>query len=67
MIVEVDSRAWHDDPLAQLDDRERQAELEARGERVLRVRKAELRRPGRFLARLRAAGVPEALTSGGAA
>ena len=49
LIVEVDSRAWHDDPLAQLEDRERQAELEARGERVLRVRKGELRGPARFL------------------
>ena len=57
LIVEVDSADWHDDPLAQLADRERQAELEALGERVLRVRKAELRHP-RFVARLRAAGVP---------
>jgi hypothetical protein len=57
LIVEVDSAEWHDDPLAQLADRERQAELEALGERVLRVRKRELRHP-RFLARLRAAGVP---------
>jgi hypothetical protein len=59
LIVEVDSRAWHDDPLAQLADQDRQAELEALGERVIRVRKAELHRPARFLARLRAAGVPE--------
>ena len=28
---------WHDDPLARRDDAERQAELEAAGERVLRV------------------------------
>jgi very-short-patch-repair endonuclease len=61
LIVEVDSAQWHDDPLAQVADRERQAELEAMGERVLRVRKAELRRrPDRFLARLRAAGVEDA-------
>ncbi|HWK30336.1 MAG TPA: type IV toxin-antitoxin system AbiEi family antitoxin domain-containing protein [Solirubrobacter sp.] len=61
LIVEVDSREWHDDPLAQAADAERQAELEAAGERVLRVTSAELkRRPARFLARLRAAGVPEA-------
>jgi hypothetical protein len=59
LIVEVDSAEWHDDPLAQIADRERQAELEAVGERVLRVRKTELaNRPRRFLARLRAAGVP---------
>lgn len=61
LIVEVDSAEWHDDPLAIRDDRERQAELEALGERVLRVRSAELRRrPARFIARLRAAGVPDA-------
>jgi hypothetical protein len=60
LIVEVDSREWHDDPLAQVRDRERQAELEALGERVLRVRQAEVRRPARFLARLEAAGVPKA-------
>jgi putative AbiEi antitoxin of type IV toxin-antitoxin system/uncharacterized protein DUF559 len=59
LIVEVDSAEWHDDPLAQLADRERQAELEAAGERVLRVRQTELaNRPRRFLERLRAAGVP---------
>jgi hypothetical protein len=59
LIVEVDSAEWHDDPLAQVADRERQAELEAAGERVLRVRKTELaNRPRRFLERLRAAGVP---------
>jgi predicted transcriptional regulator of viral defense system len=61
LIVEVDSAEWHDDPLAQLADRERQAELEAAGERVLRVRKPELaNRPRRFLTRLRAAGVSAA-------
>jgi hypothetical protein len=57
LIVEVDSAEWHDDPLAQVADHERQAELEAAGERVLRIRKAELARP-RFITRLRAAGVP---------
>jgi hypothetical protein len=60
LIVEVDSREWHDDPLARLDDAQRQAELEARGERVLRVTSAQLKRPRLFLARLRAAGVPDA-------
>ena len=55
LIVEVDSREWHDDPLARLDDAERQAELEAAGERVLRVTSADMRNPRRVLARLRAA------------
>lgn len=59
LIVEVDSRAWHSDLLAQTDDRERQADLEARGERVLRTTKAHVRRdPARFIARLKLAGAP---------
>lgn len=37
LILEVDSKAWHSDPLARADDRERQALLEAHGETVLRV------------------------------
>jgi hypothetical protein len=37
LILEVDSKAWHTDPLARADDRERQALLEANGETVLRV------------------------------
>jgi Transcriptional regulator, AbiEi antitoxin len=37
LILEVDSKAWHGDPLARADDRERQALLEAHGETVLRV------------------------------
>jgi hypothetical protein len=57
LIVEVDSLEWHDDPLARRDDMERQAELEAAGERVLRFTSAELRNPRRAAARLRAAGV----------
>jgi hypothetical protein len=60
LIVEVDSREWHDDPLARLDDAQRQAELEACGERVLRVTSAQMKQPRLFLARLRAAGVPDA-------
>jgi hypothetical protein len=59
LILEVDSTAWHDDPLARADDRERQALLEAHGETVLRVhwRDAVLR-PARTLGCLRAAGAP---------
>jgi hypothetical protein len=59
LIVEADSLEWHDDPLARYDDAERQAELEAAGERVIRVTSAQMRRPRQVLARLRAAGVPE--------
>lgn len=60
LIVEVDSHEWHDDPLARLDDVQRQAELEAHGERVLRVTSAQMQQPPMVLARLRAAGVPDA-------
>ncbi len=60
LIVEVDSRAFHTDVLAQHEDRERQADLEADGQRVLRTTKAQvLRDPARFLARLRLAGAPQ--------
>jgi Transcriptional regulator, AbiEi antitoxin len=37
LILEVDSNAWHTDPLARADDAERQSLLEAYGETVLRV------------------------------
>ena len=37
LVVEADGARWHDDPLARADDAERQALLEAHGERVLRV------------------------------
>ena len=60
LIVEVDSREWHTDPLAQREDARRQADLEAAGERVLRVTYAQAKEPERTLARLRAAGAPYA-------
>jgi hypothetical protein len=60
LIVEVDSVEWHDDPLARRHDADRQADLEAAGERVLRVTSADMRNPRRVLARLRAAGVSDA-------
>jgi hypothetical protein len=60
LIVEVDSVEWHDDPLARADDAQRQAELEAAGERVLRVTSADMRNPRLVLARLQAAGVKAA-------
>jgi elongation factor P len=59
LVVEADSTTWHDNPLARADDAERQALLEAHGERVLRVTWAQaIARPGLTLARLRAAGAP---------
>ncbi len=59
VIVEAEGVAWHDHRLAREDDAERQALLEAHGERVLRVTWDQaVRRPDETLARLRAAGVP---------
>ena len=59
LVVEADSKTWHDNPLAREDDAERQALLEAHGERVLRVTWAQaIARPTPTLARLRAAGAP---------
>ena len=59
LILEIDSTAWHADPLARADDRERQSFLEAHGETVLRVhwRDAVLR-PRRFASDLERAGAP---------
>ncbi len=37
LVVEADGAAWHEDKLAREDDAERQALLEAHGERVLRI------------------------------
>ena len=59
LILEIDSTAWHDDPLARADDRERQTFLERRGETVLRVhwRDAVLG-PAGLHERLSVAGAP---------
>lgn len=58
LILEIDS-AWHDGPLAHELDDERQAELEAAGERVLRTTLQQARAdPQQLVARLRAAGAP---------
>jgi elongation factor P len=59
LVLEADSKTWHDNQLAREDDAERQALLEAHGERVLRVTWAQaIARPTPTLARLRAAGAP---------
>src|SRR4051794_12324644 len=59
LVVEADGAAWHDNPVARAEDAERQALLEARGDRVLRVTWAQaVSRPGETLARIRAAGAP---------
>jgi uncharacterized protein DUF559/putative AbiEi antitoxin of type IV toxin-antitoxin system len=59
LVVEADGAAWHDNQLAREDDAERQALLEAHGERVLRVTWDQaIVRPGQTLSRIRAAGAP---------
>ncbi|HEX6698312.1 MAG TPA: elongation factor P [Solirubrobacteraceae bacterium] len=59
LVVEADGAAWHDHRLAREDDAERQALLEAHGERVLRVTWTQaITRPSATLDRLRAAGAP---------
>jgi hypothetical protein len=61
IVVEADSRAWHDNPIARADDAERQALLEAHGERVLRVTWTQaVTKPEDTAARLADAGAPRA-------
>jgi hypothetical protein len=63
LVIEADGAAWHDDRLAREDDAERQALLEAHGERVLRVTWSQaIARRAETLARIRAAGAPAAPT-----
>ena len=59
LVLEADGAAWHDDRLTREDDAERQALLEASGERVVRVTWAQaVGRRAQTLDRLRAAGAP---------
>jgi predicted transcriptional regulator of viral defense system len=59
LVLEADGAEWHDDRLAREDDAERQALLEAHGERVLRVTWSQaISQRVQTLKRLRAAGAP---------
>jgi predicted transcriptional regulator of viral defense system len=61
LILEADGAAWHDTETARAQDRERQAVLEALGERVIRVTwQQAVMRPDETLQRIRAAGAPPA-------
>ena len=61
LIVEADGRQWHDHKLAREDDAERQAFLEAHGERVLRVTWHQaLTKRAQTQARLSTAAAPSA-------
>jgi len=57
LIVEADGATWHDNRLAREDDAERQALLEAHGERVMRVNWTQaIARPAETFRRVRSAG-----------
>jgi hypothetical protein len=59
LVVEADGGTWHDHRLVREDDAERQALLEAHGERVVRVTwQQAVARPTQTLSRLRRAGAP---------
>ena len=59
LTVECDGATWHSAKHAGEDDAERQARLEADGERVLRVTWDQaLKQPQQTIARLVAAGAP---------
>jgi hypothetical protein len=61
LIVEADGAAWHDNKLSKEDDAERQALLEAHGERIVRVTWPQaVSQSQQTLARIRAAGAPPA-------
>jgi very-short-patch-repair endonuclease len=56
LIIEADGAAYHDDRLTREDDAERQALLEAHGERIIRVTWTQaVSRRTETLARIRAA------------
>jgi hypothetical protein len=59
LVVEADGAQWHGDPQARQDDAERQALLEAHGDRVARVTWPQATRgSAAFVARLSALGLP---------
>jgi very-short-patch-repair endonuclease len=67
LILEADGAAWHDNAIARGDDLERQALLEAAGERVIRVTWHQaVTRSAETVDRLRAAGAPAAPARPGA-
>lgn len=66
LVVEADGAAWHDDPLARADDAERQALLEAHGERVVRVTwQQAVSQSAQTLSRVLSAGAPRLRLSPG--
>ncbi len=59
LVIEADGAVWHDHGVAREDDAERQAWLEAHGERVIRITWDQaVRHPNETLTRVDAAGAP---------
>jgi hypothetical protein len=59
LVIEADGAVWHDNKLAREDDAQRQAILEASGERVVRVTWDQtIAQPRQTIVRLREAGAP---------
>ena len=59
LVIEADGAEWHDDPLTRQDDAEKQAILEAHGERILRITWAQAITPRtQTVKRIKAAGAP---------
>jgi Transcriptional regulator, AbiEi antitoxin/Protein of unknown function (DUF559) len=59
LVIEADGAEWHDNRLTREDDAEKQAILEAAGERVIRVTWAQaIAHRAQTLNRIRAAGAP---------
>lgn len=59
LVVELDSRRWHHDPLTQQDDADKQAILESHGHRVLRISWRQIvNHPEQTITRIRAALAP---------
>jgi very-short-patch-repair endonuclease len=59
LVIEADGAEWHDNRLTREDDAEKQAILEAHGERVLRITWAQaITQRKQTIQRIRAAGAP---------
>ena len=59
LVIEADSTEWHDNQLTRQDDAEKQAILEAAGERVIRITWAQaITQRAQTLTRIKAAGAP---------
>ena len=59
LVIEADGAHWHDNQLTRQDDAEKQAILEAAGERVIRITWAQaITQRAQTLTRIKAAGAP---------